>query len=124
MVVVRRSAHPSLPAPAAAEFRKLYLDPAYHGTGLASALIHCALSILNAEGPRPIWLSVFSQNPRAIAFYKKWGFQISGTQEFLVGTDRQKDFLMQRDPQPLNFESGETSNAGSSPSTCPCSLKP
>ena len=85
----QRSPEPS--APAAAEFRKLYLDPAYHGTGLASALIHCALSILNAESPRPIWLSVFSQNPRAIAFYKKWGFQIAGTQEFLVGTDRQKD---------------------------------
>jgi ribosomal protein S18 acetylase RimI-like enzyme len=124
MVVVRRSAHPSLPAPAAAEFRKLYLDPAYHGTGLASALVHCALSILNAEGPRPIWLSVFSQNSRAIAFYKKWGFQIAGTQEFLVGTDRQKDFLMQRDPQPLNFESCETSNAETSPATCPCSVKP
>jgi ribosomal protein S18 acetylase RimI-like enzyme len=124
MVVARRSAHPSLPAPAAAELRKLYLDPAYHGTGLASALVHCALSILNAEGPRPIWLSVFSQNPRAIAFYKKWGFQIAGTQEFLVGTDRQQDFLMQRDPQPLNFESSETSSVATSLSTCPCSLKP
>jgi ribosomal protein S18 acetylase RimI-like enzyme len=124
MVVDRRSPHPSLPAPAAAEFRKLYLDPAYHGTGLASALIHCALSILNAEGPRPIWLSVFSQNPRAISFYKKWGFQIAGTQEFLVGTDRQKDFLMQRDPQPLNFESCETSSPETASSKCTCHLKP
>jgi ribosomal protein S18 acetylase RimI-like enzyme len=97
MVIARRNPHPSLAAPAPAEFRKLYLDPAYHGTGLSSAMIHCALSILNAEGPRPIWLSVFSENSRAISFYKKWGFQIAGTQEFLVGSDRQKDFLMLRD---------------------------
>jgi ribosomal protein S18 acetylase RimI-like enzyme len=98
MVVVRRSSHPALAVASSAEFRKLYLDPAYHGTGLSSALLHCALSILNSEGLRSVWLSVFSENPRAIAFYKKWGFQIVGSQEFLVGTDRQKDFLMQRDP--------------------------
>ena len=96
MLVARRSPHPALSGPASAEFRKLYLDPACHGTGLSSALLHCALSILNAEGPRPIWLSAFSENPRAIAFYKKWGFQIVGSQEFLVGTDRQKVFLMLR----------------------------
>ena len=123
MVVARRSPHPNLPAPAPAEFRKLYVDPVYHGTGLASALIHCALSILSAEGPRPIWLSVFSQNSRAISFYKKWGFQIAGTQEFIVGTDRQQDFLMQRDPQ-RDLRSGESSNAATSPSTCLCTLKP
>jgi tRNA (guanine37-N1)-methyltransferase len=97
MVVARCSLHPELSSSASAEFRKLYLDPAHHGTGLADALMHCALSILQSEGPRPIWLSVFSENPRAIAFYKKWGFEVVGTQEFIVGTDRQKDFLMQRD---------------------------
>lgn len=98
MVIVRRSPHPSLVAPAAAEFRKLYVHPSAHGTGLASALLHCALSILNAEGPRPIWLSTFSENSRAIAFYKKWGFEIVGEQTFIVGTDRQKDVLMLRNP--------------------------
>jgi ribosomal protein S18 acetylase RimI-like enzyme len=98
MVVARRSPHPELAAPAAAEFRKLYLHPSAHGTGLSSALLHCALSILNAEGPRPIWLSCFSENPRAIAFYKKWGFAIVGEQTFLVGADPQKDFLMLREP--------------------------
>jgi ribosomal protein S18 acetylase RimI-like enzyme len=97
MVIALRSPHPHLTAPAPAEFRKLYLDPAYHGTGLSSALTHCAISILNAEGPRPIWLSVFSENSRAIVFYKKWDFRIVGPLEFVVGNDRQKDFLMLRD---------------------------
>jgi len=95
IVVARRSPHPVIAAPSPAEFRKLYVDPAYHGTGLASALIHCGLSILSAEGPRPVWLSVFSGNPRGIAFYKKWGFEIAGTQEYIVGNDHQKDFVMQ-----------------------------
>jgi ribosomal protein S18 acetylase RimI-like enzyme len=98
MVVARSSSHPLLSAPVLAEFRKLYLDPAYHGSGLADELMQSAFAILHAEGLRPIWLSTFSGNSRAIAFYKKWGFRIVGTQEFVVGTDRQKDFLMLYDP--------------------------
>lgn len=97
MVIAKRSPHASLPdAPVPAEFRKLYLDPAYHGTGLSDALIQTALSVVGGDGPHAVWLSVFSENQRAISFYEKWGFQIVGSQEFLVGTDSQKDFLMQR----------------------------
>lgn len=95
MVIVRCSKHPNLTA-TAAEFRKLYVDPAYHGHGIANALMESALGLLSAEPPQPIWLSVFSGNPRAIAFYGKWGFEVVGSQEFLVGADPQKDFLMQR----------------------------
>jgi ribosomal protein S18 acetylase RimI-like enzyme len=97
MVVAKRSLHASLPAtPTPAEFRKLYIDPTYHGTGLSGALIGRAFSAVEAEGARPVWLSVFSENSRAICFYEKWGFQIVGSQQFLVGTDSQKDFLMLR----------------------------
>lgn len=96
MVIARRNSHPALSASGPAEFRKLYLHPEAHGTGLSSALLHCALSMLNAEGPRPIWLTTFSGNSRAIAFYKKWGFEIVGEQTFLVGTDPQRDVLMLR----------------------------
>lgn len=99
MVVARRSPHPCLAVPAPGELRKLYLAPGHHGSGLAGALMQSALAILQDEGPRPIWLSVFSENLRAIAFYKKWEFRIAGTQEFVVGADRQRDFLMLRDPE-------------------------
>lgn len=98
IVIVRRSRHPNLSATHPAELHKFYVDPAYHGHGTAHALMDHALGVLNAELPRPIWLSVFSGNPRAIAFYRKWGFEIVGSQEFLVGADRQKDFLMRREP--------------------------
>jgi len=99
MVIARRSPHSMVDAAAPAELRKLYLHPAAHGTGLSSALMHCALSILNAEGPRPIWLSTFSENSRAIAFYKKWGFEVIGETTFLVGSDPQKDVLLLRPAQ-------------------------
>jgi ribosomal protein S18 acetylase RimI-like enzyme len=44
-----------------------------------------------------LWLSVFSENRRALSFYERWGFRIVGTQRFLVGTDPQLDYLMLRE---------------------------
>jgi hypothetical protein len=41
-----------------------------------------------------VWLSVWDQNPRAIAFYRKVGFEDVGSTEFGVGSDRQTDRIM------------------------------
>jgi ribosomal protein S18 acetylase RimI-like enzyme len=85
--------HPQLPR-AQRELRKFYIDAEYHGRGVANALMQ---AVLATAGEDALWLSVFSGNPRAIAFYTRWGFRIAGQQEFIVGTDRQQDYLMQRD---------------------------
>jgi ribosomal protein S18 acetylase RimI-like enzyme len=77
------------------ELRKFYIDTPFHGTGLANALMKEALAIAEAASKAGIWLSVFSGNPRAIAFYKRWGFRIIGAQTFVVGTDHQQDYLME-----------------------------
>jgi ribosomal protein S18 acetylase RimI-like enzyme len=99
-VALRSSPHPYFSGTASAELRKLYLDPACHGSGLADELMQHALAVLLADAPLPIWLSVFSENPRAISFYRRWGFQIAGSQDYVVGTDHQKDFLMVRPNAP------------------------
>jgi diamine N-acetyltransferase len=97
-LVLRSSPHPQIEGVAPAELQKLYVDPAHHGRGVADELMCQALASLGRDRLAVVWLSVYSKNPRAIAFYKKWGFHIVGTHEFLVGADRQKDFLMRRDP--------------------------
>jgi ribosomal protein S18 acetylase RimI-like enzyme len=43
-----------------------------------------------------IWLDVWERNPRAIAFYRKWGFVQVGTQTFQLGDDLQNDWIMAR----------------------------
>ena len=43
-----------------------------------------------------VWLDVWEKNPRAIAFYEKWGFKIVGEQSFQLGADLQHDWLMSR----------------------------
>jgi len=98
VLVLRLSPHPQIEDAAPAELRKLYVAPARHGSGIADELVRQALTSLEHDRRAAVWLSVFSENPRAIAFYKKWGFRIVGTQLFFVGADPQRDFLMRRDP--------------------------
>ena len=41
-----------------------------------------------------LWLGVWEDNPRAIAFYKKYDFTVVGEHIFTVGTDPQRDLIM------------------------------
>ena len=43
-----------------------------------------------------LWLGVWQENPRAIAFYQRSGFNIVAEQTFMLGSDRQMDFVMAR----------------------------
>ena len=90
-------AAPEAAAGAGCELRKLYVDPAFHGQGLAGWLVDAVFQTARREGHRSLWLSVHSGNERAIGFYSKCGFRVVGAQEFLVGADAQKDYVMRRD---------------------------
>ena len=91
--IVRDVPAPQIAEPRPSELRKLYVGPRYHGLGIADALMRDLLR----DAAHPVWLSVFSENPRAIRFYERWGFKIIGTHDFLVGDDPQQDFVMRRD---------------------------
>jgi ribosomal protein S18 acetylase RimI-like enzyme len=43
-----------------------------------------------------IWLAVWEENPRAIRFYEKHGFQKAGVKTFQLGAELQHDFVMAR----------------------------
>ena len=44
-----------------------------------------------------IVLAVWENNPRAIAFYRKCGFTVTGAQPFVLGTEVQTDYVMTRE---------------------------
>jgi len=94
-LLVQAPAPPEMQSPAAAlELRRFYIDSAYHGRGVANLLMKEVLAVATDRGEPSLWLSAFSGNGRALSFYKRWGFRIAGTHDFIVGTDRQKDYLM------------------------------
>lgn len=94
-VMVCDCRHSQVEANTQAEVRKFYVDPRYHGQGLADALMRHLLR--EGDGLDTVWLSVFSENPRAIRFYERCGFRVIGKQDYWVGDDCQKDFVMRRD---------------------------
>jgi ribosomal protein S18 acetylase RimI-like enzyme len=96
-LLVESSPHPQIEAMAPAELRKFYVAPAHHGAGVADTLMRKVIANLESRHHDVAWLSVFSENPRAVAFYMRWDFHVVGTQDFLVGADRQRDFVMRRD---------------------------
>jgi diamine N-acetyltransferase len=80
----------------AAEIARLYADRRWHGRGLGAALMDAAVATAVQGGATLLWLGVWEQNPRAIAFYAKQGFVDVGEQEFTLGSDRQRDRIMAR----------------------------
>jgi ribosomal protein S18 acetylase RimI-like enzyme len=79
------------------EIQRFYVDASHHGTGLAHQLMTHVLVRAEAVGSAVLWLGVWERNQRALAFYRKWRFDVVGEHTFKVGDDPQRDLLMCRD---------------------------
>ena len=76
------------------EILRFYVHSDAHGKGVAQALMTHALGRATESGADVVWLGVWEHNPRAIAFYRKWGFEVVGEHVFMMGDDPQRDLLM------------------------------
>jgi len=82
------------------EIVRFYARPQWIGRHVGTALMEASLSESRARGCDVVWLDVWEENEKAIAFYKKWGFAEFGTQPFRLGNSIQSDLLMAR-PVPI-----------------------
>jgi putative acetyltransferase len=57
----------------------LAVDPAFHGQGIALAMVSEAIDTLKAAGVKRIELFAESDNAPALRFYEKLGFEREGT---------------------------------------------
>lgn len=78
------------------ELKRFYVASQWHGRGVAQALMQRVLTAASESGGRTLWLGVWERNARAIAFYRKCGFEHVGEQPFRLGADVQTDWIMQR----------------------------
>ena len=83
-----------VPSDSTAELCRFYISQEFHGRGLAQALIHEVFDVASQSSVQSIWLGVWEHNLRAIAFYKKYGFEMVGEHTFLFGNDPQRDLIM------------------------------
>ena len=102
---VRQSSPPPCVDHAApVELHRFYLDSRVHGTGLASRLMRAVHRASEELQGKHIWLGVWEQNPRAIAFYKRELFVDVGTTYFMVGPDKQTDRVLVAELQRPNLD--------------------
>jgi ribosomal protein S18 acetylase RimI-like enzyme len=78
------------PGPAI-ELRQLYLLNAWHGRGIAQALMDWALKEARAQGAETLYLTVYTENHRARAFYRRYGFTFVAPYAFMVGEQADED---------------------------------
>ena len=79
----------------AGELKRIYVLGPWRG-GVGSALLAQALAWLERDGPRDLWIGVWSQNLAAQRLYARIGFAKVGEYEFAVGASRDHEFIMRR----------------------------
>jgi ribosomal protein S18 acetylase RimI-like enzyme len=90
----------SLPHPEVAvgdgELKRLYLRRSAQSQALGGQLFDAALGWLLRDGPRTIWLGVWSENHGAQRFYNRRGFDKVGEYGFPVGESVDRELILRR----------------------------
>lgn len=81
-------------SPDAAEIWQIYVRQSHLGQGLGDQLMVWAMDHFETIKASEIYVSVFSENPRAIRFYQKYGFQKIDEYDFPVGDQIDLEWIM------------------------------
>ena len=89
---------PDLPAeligPGDLELRRIYVLSRFHGAGVARELMEAAIAAAREQGAPHLLLGLHPENHRAMAFYRKHGFERVGTRRFHLGQTPFEDPVM------------------------------
>jgi ribosomal protein S18 acetylase RimI-like enzyme len=77
-----------------AEIKRIYVSSEWHGRSAARELMQRVLAAATDSDCDYVWLGVWEHNPRAIAFYRKFGFEVVGEHAFMLGQELQRDLIM------------------------------
>lgn len=76
------------------EIERIYVLRAFHGNNVGHMLYEKAIQVAKQIKADYVWLGVWEENAKAIAFYKKHGFVEFDKHIFKLGDDEQTDFMM------------------------------
>ena len=78
------------------ELKRIYLLSRYHGSGCGRALMETTTQRAQARGAQRLLLGVYAGNVRALAFYRKHGFEQIADRRFRVGDREYDDVVLAR----------------------------
>lgn len=87
--------HPDV-TPASGELKRFYLLKDWQGGGVGGRLFAEIMAWLERDGPRDLWIGVWSENFGAQRFYGRHGFFKVGEYGFRVGGTVDHEFILRR----------------------------
>jgi GNAT superfamily N-acetyltransferase len=75
---------------------QFYILKAYHGVGIAHALMDWTLDEARRRGASRLYLTVYVENHRARRFYDRYAFEAVGSYDFMVGSHADEDVIMRK----------------------------
>lgn len=90
-----RLPHPDV-APGDGELKRLYVVAGLQGGGHGTLLMKTVMEWLLRDGPRVLWIGVWSGNLGAQRFYARHGFEKVGEYLYPVGETRDLEFILRR----------------------------
>lgn len=77
------------------ELKRIYVAKEAQGSGLGKALLEAALDWLEGRFHH-VYLGVFSENARAQALYRRYGFEKVAEYSFMVGNQADHEWIMKK----------------------------
>jgi len=78
------------------ELKRIYFRKQAQGGGLGKRLFDEVMAWLQKDGPRDVWIGVWSENFGAQRFYGRQGFAKVGEYDFPVGQTVDLEFILRR----------------------------
>jgi ribosomal protein S18 acetylase RimI-like enzyme len=93
---VREDDHPAaVSSGRALEVHRFYVLRPYWSSGVGRALMTACIDEAHARGVEVMWLAAWSENPRAVGFYRSFGFVEVGSQPYVLGDEVHLDFIFE-----------------------------
>jgi ribosomal protein S18 acetylase RimI-like enzyme len=88
---------PGVPGQRPVELQRIYVLRAAQGGGRGAALMAEAVAMARAWGADTLWLGVWENNHKALAFYARTGFREVGEHLFRIGDQVDRDLILAMD---------------------------
>ena len=94
--------------PTCGELKRIYFRKDRQGGGLGKALFAQVMDWLQVDGPRDVWIGVWSENHGAVRFYERHGFAKVGEYGFKVGRTTDREFILRRPAESFAAERSQS----------------
>lgn len=85
------------------ELERIYVLPEFKGKGIGKWILDGVCKMARIKGLQRVWLGVWEQNDKAIKFYHRHGFRKFGEHPFIIGRDKQTDWLLEKELNPKDI---------------------